>query len=164
MSLTLPAVSFNPAATIYGSKVIVVFTPSVGSPINIIAKVADAAYKYSTVEAMFPGTDNVLRPQRSCSKDAEERYELVEMEDVDVVLQFMGGFTGAHKVGTAMIYVCEQDDPTGTSVREKSDAFPCSITVKPGTTKFGGGDFAKIALSILSLKPSPVVWTPNATS
>ena len=164
MPIVLPTATFDPTKTIFGSRVYAVFSPTVGTPFTILAKVADAVYKQSTVEAQFPGTDGTLRPQRSCMKDAEERFELVDMEDVDSVLLNFGGLTGRHITGTCVLWICEQDDPTGTSVREKSNAFKCAASVKAGTLKFGGGDFSKITISILSIDPAPVVFTPNATA
>jgi len=163
MPITLPVASFGPSKTVFASKCIAVFTSKNGVVTNIISKVGQIATKQSTVECLFPGTDNIMRPQRSCMKDAEERFELVDMENVDDVLTFMGGFTGSHRLCSCVLWICEQDDPTGTSVRYRTNAFLCSVTVKGGTTKYGGGDFAKISLDILSLEPTRIVFNPNAS-
>lgn len=164
MPIVLPTAPFDPAKTIFGSKVIAVFTPTSGTAFNIPAKVGDYIYKSTEVMRKVPDSQGINRPDRVDISEAEERLELVDLEEVDDVIANMGGFAVKNKQGTVVIWVLDQDDPTGTSVRLKSDSFPCSIKVKDGTTKFGGGDHSKVSLSLLSLKAGAIVWTPNATA
>jgi hypothetical protein len=164
MTLVLPTAPFDPLKTIFGSKVIVVFTPSSGTAFNVAGKAGDFIYKQTTVERHVPGTDVVLRADRQCIKDAEEKFEVVDIEEIDDVLTNFGSFTANHKFGTAVIWIMDQDDPAGTSVRLKSRSFKCSVTVKSGTTKFGGGDFAKTTIVFFSTDPAGISFTPNATS
>jgi hypothetical protein len=105
-----------------------------------------------------------MRPDKQSTKEAEEAFEMVDIEEVDTVLLSMGGFTAKNITGTCTLWICDQNDPSGTSVREKSTTFACSATVKAGTTKFGGGDFSKMSVHILSLANAPVTFTANATS
>ena len=135
-----------------------------GALFNVVAKVGDLAVKQTTKERKVPGTDNVNRNDRQAIVDSEEFVDLVDLEEIDNILTNFGGFTPVNKTGTCTLYVCDQNDPTGTSVRLKSNAFKCSVTVKSGTTKLGGGDFSKASLHILSIDPAGITFTPNATS
>jgi hypothetical protein len=164
MPITIPTAPFSAAQTIFGAKVIAVITPTGGSAFNVAAKVLDFAYKTTPVERSIPGTDYLIRPDRQTVKEAREEFTLTDIEEIDQFITNMGSFTGINKMGVCVLWIIDQNDPTGTSVRLKSNSFAMSIKVKDGTTKFGGGDFAKASYTILSLSPAGIVWTPNATS
>ncbi|MDX2187799.1 MAG: hypothetical protein SFV32_12760 [Opitutaceae bacterium] len=165
MPITLPAVNFDQAKTVFGNAVRFVFTPDAGgSPLLFIAKVANFQYKTSTTMRNVPGADGISRPDRENIKEASESFDLEEIEELDDVISKLGGFTPRPKKGTGVIWITDQDDPTGTSVRLKSDAFKCSIRVKDGSTKFGGGEYSKTSIHVQSLKNDQITFTPNATS
>jgi hypothetical protein len=165
MPLTLPTASFSAAQTIFGAKVIVDFTPTGGAVTHIACKLVDLANKSATVERHVPGTDMVSRPDRQATKEASETFELVDIEEIDAVLTFMTSFSAKNQTGVATIWVIDQNDNTATSVRLKSEVgFKASLKVKDGTTKFGGGDFSKVSLTLLSLADHGIVFTPNAST
>jgi hypothetical protein len=135
-----------------------------GTPINIPCKMTELANKTETTERQVPGTDGVMRPDRQMTKSAREEFSLTDIEEIDSVLTNFTSFTGLNRLGTCVLWVMDQTDQAGVSVRLKSAPFPCSLIVKSGTTKFGGGDFTKVSILLLSLAPAGVVWTVNATS
>ena len=135
-----------------------------GTAINIAAKIADYVYKTDVVERQIAGADGVMRPDRQMVKGAREEFVLTDIEEIDFLLTNFPGFTGINKNGTCQLWISDQTDQAGVSVRLKSVAFACSLTIKSGSTKFGGGDFSKYSITILSLSGAPVTFTINSTS
>jgi hypothetical protein len=135
-----------------------------GTPFNIAGKVGDLVYKTGAIERMVPGADLVMRPDRQATKEAKEDFTIVDIEEIEALLTNLVSFSPAARTGTCVLWIIDQNDPTATSVRLKSNLFLCALSPKDGTTKFGGGDFSKYSIEITSLDPAGIVWTPNATS
>jgi len=150
-----PTTPFDSTKITFGVKTFAVFTPTGESAVNFVGKLLDDEYKLETVDRKVPDANGVLR--------ADESFTLVDLEEIDEIIAAVA--KTAIVAGSVQLFICDPADAVNT-VRWLSDAFSCTMHVKSGTSKFGGGDYAKMSLTFVSNKGSagPVTWTPKAAT
>lgn len=137
------------------------FTPAGGSVKKISCKIADFDGKLTTLMLKQPGADAIVRDVDELPMEASESITLTDIEEMDEVLAVLGSLTGFLK-GTAILYIRDPRDDTATVryalTAAAGAAFDCSLKRVDGSTKFGGGDFAKNSLICVNLSGEALVW------
>jgi hypothetical protein len=165
MSLALVS-SFDKTKTAAGSWARLDFTPTGGSLVKISCKVADIGGKLSTLMLKQPGPDAIARAVDEVPLEADEDITLTDIEEIDAVLAVLGASLTGFKKGTAKLYIRDpRDDITKVRfmlTKAAGAAFECSLKRVDGSTKFGGGDFAKNSLVCTNLSGAALVWGATA--
>lgn len=137
--MPLPTAAFDPTKTVVPQKSIAVFTPTGGTAVNLIGKVANYDQSMEFVRREVPGSDNLLRADRIVPIRQSESFKF-ELEEVARLVDVFGGLSGA-KQGTVELYIVDPDDAAG-KVAIKTNAFSCLATLEGGIN-FSANEFSK---------------------
>jgi hypothetical protein len=96
-----------------------------GTPVNIIGKLSEIKGDTTVVTSKFTDAAGMARDIDHLATEGVESITLKDMEDVDTVLDFMGGVSGLVK-GAAQAFFIDPADVPG-KVRLLSEVFPCAV-------------------------------------
>ncbi len=157
--MAIPTATFDETKTIIPQKSFIEFTPTGGSAVDLVGKLADYNQTLTTLMRKVPAADGLLRPDRNVPIEHEQSI-VWEAEDMDKVSTIFGGLQGGLVKGTAELWVVDPDDAS-TKCAVKSNVFNCTVELD------GGINFETAKLSTCKIKfvaLEKIVLTPDATA
>lgn len=149
--------SFDKTKTVAARWARIDFTPAGGSAVKISGKLLDVDAKIATTMLKQPAGDDLNHAVDEVATEIDESVTLVDIEEIDVILGLLGGFTGFVK-GAAVVYVRDPRDAAG-KVKYLIPSFACSCKKPDGAIRMGGQDFSKSSLVFTNLSGAKLVPT-----
>lgn len=164
--------TFDQAKTVVSKRQRIDVTPAGGgAAVKISCRLLDIDPKLTSQAFKYPSaTDDTNRDFAEIEIDAEETITAVDIGEIDLVADALGGLNGL-VYGTALIYITDPRDAAGKvraviagGTKAAPVPFNCSLRKPDGAIRIGGTEHAKASLLIRNLSGAKLVWAPAAAA